>query len=227
MKRLHSWSIDPGEAIRIQKKLAPMVDRNGELFSPRYIGGVDLSVNRAMNEAIAAVVVLDYPGLRIIEIEKAKGNLDLPYIPGLLSFREAPLILKACRKISVIPQLLIVDGQGIAHPRRMGLASHLGLFLDIPTTGCAKSPLCGRYDKPGDKPGDYSEMVDKEETIGIALRTRTGAKPIYISTGHMISIESAMYWILKCCTGYRLPQPTRLAHQAAGGTMKTETIMVE
>ena len=224
---LHSWSIAPSEAVQIQKKLAQMVVRNGDPVSLSYIGGVDLSVNQSTNKAVAAVVILDYPGLKIVEIEKARGELGLPYIPGLLSFREAPLILEACRKTNFTPQLLIVDGQGIAHPRRMGLASHLGLFLDIPTIGCAKSPLCGKYNNPGDKAGDYSEIVDKGEAIGITLRTRAGAKPIYISTGHQISMESAIYWILKCCTGYRLPQPTRLAHQAAGETMKTGGIMVE
>ena len=215
-----------GDAVQIQKKIAQMIVRSDGPVSPRYIAGVDLSVNRAKGTAIAAVVVLDYPGLNIVEIEKARGNLDLPYIPGLLSFREAPLILEACHKISAIPDLIIVDGQGIAHPRRIGLASHLGLFLNVPTVGCAKSLLCGKYENPSEKQGDYTEIVDRNETIGIALRTRAGAKPIYISVGHLISIESAMYWILKCCTGYRLPQPTRLAHQAAGGTLQTDETMM-
>jgi deoxyribonuclease V len=124
--------------------------------------------------------------------------------------------------VSLTPDLVLVDGQGVAHPRRVGLASHLGLFLKIPTVGCAKSLLCGKYVAPGEEPGDYSEIVDNGETIGVALRTRAGVKPIYVSTGHLIGLEPAIYWVLECCRGYRLPEPTRLAHLAAGGNLKLE-----
>jgi deoxyribonuclease V len=189
----------------------------GEVIEPGFIAGVDIAVGKANEIAQAAVVVLSYPELRLVAVELVQGKLEFPYIPGLLSFRESPLILAACRKLSLTPDLIIVDGQGVAHPRRLGLASHLGLFLDVPTIGCAKSRLCGSHDIPTEEAGSYTEVLDKGEVIGAALRTRTGVKPLYISTGHRINLENAIYWVLQCCRGYRLPEPTRLAHLAAGG----------
>jgi len=165
------------------------------------------------------VVVLSYPEMKVAAVGMAEGELGLPYIPGLLSFRECPLILAAFEKLSCTPDLVMVDGQGIAHPRRMGLACHLGLFLDVATIGCAKSRLCGSHRPPGEESGSYAGLMDKDETIGVALRTKTGVKPVYVSTGHKISLENAVYWVLKCCRGYRLPEPTRLAHLAAGGNL--------
>jgi deoxyribonuclease V len=150
-------------------------------------------------------------------------KVTLPYIPGLLSFREAPLIVAACEELSNVPDLILVDGQGIAHPRRLGLASHLGLFLDVPTVGCAKSRLCGKHKPVGEKVGSYTELVDNGDVIGAVLRTKVGVKPIYVSIGHKISLSSARKWVLNCCRGYRLPEPTRLAHLAAGGNLKIET----
>ena len=197
--------------------------RGGEVIAPSFIAGVDIAVGKANEMAQAAVVVLSYPELRLVAVEVAQGELNLPYIPGLLSFRESPLILAACQRLSVNPDLIIVDGQGIAHPRRMGLASHLGLFLDVPTIGCAKSRLCGSHKVPDEEPGSYTEVIDRGETIGVALRTKTGVKPVYISTGHKVSLQNAVYWVLKCCRGYRLPEPTRLAHLAAGGNLKLNT----
>ena len=146
----------------------------------------------------------------------------MPYIPGLLSFRELPLILAACRKLLYKPDLIMVDGQGIAHPRRLGLASHLGVLLDIATIGCAKSRLCGSYTEPGDEAGEYAQLVDDNEIIGAVLRTRSRVKALYISTGHKISLGNAVYWVMQCCRGYRLPQPTRLAHLAAGGRINED-----
>jgi deoxyribonuclease V len=163
---------------------------------------------------------LNYPDLEIIDIQTASGNLDFPYIPGLLSFRELPLTLAACEKLSVSPDLVIVDGQGIAHPRRFGLASHLGIIMDIPTIGCAKSRLCGSHSDPQNELGDYSDLIDKNEIIGVALRTKHRVKPVYVSIGHKISLNTAIYWVMHCCRGYRLPQPTRLAHLAAGGNLQ-------
>jgi deoxyribonuclease V len=150
----------------------------------------------------------------------AQGRLELPYIPGLLSFRESPLVLAACRKITISPDLIMVDGQGIAHPRRLGIASHLGLLLGKTTIGCAKSRLYGSHLMPAEESGSYTELVDKGEVIGAALRTKNGVKPLFISTGHKISLENAVYWVMRCCRGYRLPEPTRLAHLAAGGNLK-------
>lgn len=191
------------------------------MVAPRFIAGVDISARRAGRAARAAVVVLSYPELGVVEAEVVSGELALPYIPGLLSFREAPLILEACERLTVTPDLILVDGQGIAHPRRLGLASHLGLFLDTPTIGCAKSRLCGSHEEPGAEPGDYAEVVDKDELIGAALRTRSGVKPVYVSIGHKVDLETAVHWVLRCCRGYRLPEPTRLAHLAAGGNLRS------
>ena len=149
-----------------------------------------------------------------------QGEIDFPYVPGLLSFREAPLILKACAQLMHTPDLMIVDGQGIAHPRRLGIAAHLGLFFDIPTIGCAKSRLYGTYQEPADEAGNYEELVDNGEVIGVVLRTKDNTNPVYISIGNKIAIEDAIFWIMRCCRGYRLPEPIRLAHQTAGGNLK-------
>jgi deoxyribonuclease V len=219
---LHGWRVSPSQASEIQLRLASQVSRTNELTSPRYIAGVDISVDRMRGWGWGAVVVLSYPGLEIAEVQTVEDSLDFPYVPGLLSFREAPLTLAACERLSITPDLILVDGQGIAHPRRLGLASHLGLFLDIPTIGCAKSRLCGHHETPAEEAGSYAELTDNGEVIGIALRTKAGVKPIYISIGHKVDLEAAIYWTLQCCRGYRLPEPTRLAHLAAGGNLKTQ-----
>ena len=219
-EELHAWQLSIAQAIDIQRRLSKQVSWTGEVIEPSFIAGVDIAVGKANEMAQAAVVVLNYPELRLVAVELVQGRLEFPYIPGLLSFRESPLILAACRKISLTPDMIIVDGQGVAHPRRLGLASHLGLFLDVPTIGCAKSRLCGSHKVLGEEPGSYTDLVDRDEIIGVALRTKTGVKPLYISTGYRISLENAIYWILQCCRGYRLPEPTRLAHLAAGGNLR-------
>ncbi|MFC1985482.1 deoxyribonuclease V [Chloroflexota bacterium] len=222
VKRFHSWQLSIAQALEIQRELAAQVAKNNEVITPNFIAGVDISVRKAQGMAIAAVVVLNYPELRVVETRVVQDRLDFPYIPGLLSFRESPLTLAACEKLNITPDLFLVDGQGIAHPRRFGLASHLGLFLDRPTIGCAKSLLCGRHEMPGAEPGSYAEIIDGGETIGAALRTKAGVKPVYVSIGHKVDLETAIHWVLKCCRGYRLPEPTRLAHLAAGGTLAPE-----
>jgi deoxyribonuclease V len=168
------------------------------------------------------VVVLRYPEFGIVEVKVVEDKIMFPYIPGLLSFRESPLILAACEKLSNVPDLVLIDGQGIAHPRRFGLASHVGLLLDLPTIGCAKSILCGRHQPVAEEAGSYAELLDKGEIIGAALRTKSGVKPLYVSVGHRIDLASALWWVMKCCLGYRLPEPTRLAHLAAGGMLTSE-----
>jgi len=223
----HSWRVSTTQALEIQKKLAAQVSRVGKVTSPRLIAGVDISVNKGDGTGTGAVVVLSYPELDLVETRVVNDSLEFPYVPGLLSFREAPLILAACESLNVTPDLIMVDGQGIAHPRRMGLASHLGLFLDIPTIGCAKSRLCGSHEVPGAEPGSYADLVDGSEVIGAALRTRAGVKPVYVSIGHRLDLPTAVHWVLACCRGYRLPEPTRLAHQAAGGNLKTKYAGVE
>jgi deoxyribonuclease V len=213
--------MSPAEAIKLQKEMAAEVSRAGKVSRPRTVAGVDISVNRWAKTGTAAVVVLSYPALEPVEIKAVTDSLTFPYVPGLLSFREAPLILAACEELATTPDLLMVDGQGIAHPRRLGLASHLGLFLDIPTVGCAKSRLCGRHDEPGIERDSRAELTDSGEVIGAVVRTRTGVKPVYVSIGHMIDLAEAIRLVLDCCRGYRLPEPTRLAHMMAGGHLQT------
>ena len=223
---LHGWQVSVDQARDIQMRLAARVMGSSEGIAPRLIAGVDIAVNKRGEMATAAVVVLGYPELNLVETRVVSGEINFPYVPGLLSFRESPLILAACEKLTLTPDLILVDGQGIAHPRRIGLASHLGLFLNTPTIGCAKSRLCGRHETPAIEGGGYTELVDGGEVIGVALRTKSGVNPVYVSIGHRIDLPSAIYWVLECCRGYRLPEPTRLAHLAAGGNLKQENVKI-
>jgi deoxyribonuclease V len=219
IERLHDWNVTADQAIKIQQDLAGRVIRHNCIESIRLIAGLDVSVSNT-NEATAVAVVLDYPDLKVKEISIVKGKVEFPYIPGLLSFREVPLTLKTCENLKLQPDLVMVDGQGIAHPRGMGLAAHLGLFLNIPTIGCAKSFLFGSYGEPCDEVGSYSYISDKEGVnIGAVVRTKSRVKPLFISIGHKIDLSSAVHWILQCCRGYRLPEPTRLAHLASKGNL--------
>lgn len=221
--KLHQWNVSHGEAKALQVSLARKVVTEDEGINPHLIAGVDISSPDSRGIGRGAVVVLNYPELNLVEVKTVEREVAFPYIPGLLSFREAPLILAACEELSSVPDLVLVDGQGIAHPRRFGLASHLGLFLDVPTIGCAKSILCGAHKPVGEKVGSYAELVDNDQVIGSALRTKLGTKPIYVSIGHKISLNSAIKWVLNCCRGYRLCEPTRLAHLAAGGNLRIES----
>jgi deoxyribonuclease V len=223
---LYTQPLNTSQAIAIQNSLSARISKTDQLNEVKYIAGVDISVRKSSKMARGSAVLLDYPELNIVETQNATGELEFPYIPGLLSFRELPLTIKACEKLTISPDLIIVDGQGIAHPRRLGLASHLGLILDIPTVGCAKSKLCGSYTEPENEPGTFSFITDKDDVIGAALRTRQNVKPVYVSIGHRISLESAIRWVLNCCRGYRLPQPTRLAHLAAGGNLEKDKAKV-
>jgi len=222
VERLHGWQVSIPQALDIQLKLAAKVSRVGEVATPRFIAGVDISASKAQEMATGAVVVLSYPELRLVETKIVNEKINFPYIPGLLSFRESPLVLAACEKLAVTPDLILVDGQGVAHPRRMGLASHLGLFLDTPTIGCAKSRLCGNHKVPSVEPSSHAELVDNAEVIGAVLRTKLGANPVYVSVGHKVDLQTAIHWVLECCRGYRIPEPTRLAHLAAGGNLPEE-----
>ena len=213
---LHEWNLSTSAAIALQRRLASQVCRDETGVDFNYIAGVDISSSRLSAEATAAVVVLSYPELEPVEEKTVSGRIDFPYVPGLLSFREAPLITRAFEHLTVTPHLVIVDGQGIAHPRRFGIAAHLGLILDTPTIGCAKSRLCGTCEEPAPEAGCFTGLRDGEEVIGAVVRTRRGVRPVYVSVGHKISLEQAVEWTLKCCKGFRLPEPTRLAHQLAG-----------
>jgi len=222
VEKLHDWRVSVPQAFAIQRELAAKVSRTSEVTAPRFIAGVDISAERARKMATGAVVVLSYPELRPVEMQIVNEEISFPYIPGLLSFRESPLVLAACEKLTITPDLILVDGQGLAHPRRMGLASHLGLLLDTPTIGCAKSRLCGSHQELGAQPGSYAELVDDGEVIGAALRTKFGTSPLYVSIGHKVDLPTAIHWVLECCRGYRIPEPLRYAHLAAGGNLKLE-----
>lgn len=213
------WNLTIAEARTLQNELSARVIRRGSVLNPRFIAGIDVSVSRFSKLGRASVVVLENPSLLPVETSHAEGALHFPYVPGYLSFREAPLIMEAWQKLRIRPELLIMDGQGIAHPRRFGVATHLGLMLDIPSIGCAKSRLTGQCGFLPDEAGSYSPLTDNGEIIGAAVRTRKSVKPLYISIGHRIDLENSIYWILNCCRGYRLPEPTRLAHLAANGRL--------
>lgn len=212
-KPLHSWQLSPREAMALQKQLAGRVVRNGALPDPlRTVAGVDVSYRRWGQRFYAAVVVLDYAMQTVIETVSADGLVDFPYVPGLLSFRELPILLQAFAKLKAIPDLILADAQGIAHPRRLGLASHLGLWLDLPTIGCAKSRLCGEAAEPDATPGSWTALREDGEEIGRVVRTKARVKPLYVSPGHQLDLSAAVEATLHCCRGYRLPEPTRQAH---------------
>ena len=213
---LHSWDLAPAEAVRLQTELASRIERTDRLGAVRFVAGIDISANDRTGVARAAVVVLTFPALEEVEVARAQEPLRMRYVPGLLSFREAPVILKACERLRQAPDLLMVDGQGIAHPRRIGIASHLGLLLDLPSIGCAKSILRGRHEPLPDEVGARAPLIDRGEVIGMALRTRRRAQPLIVSIGHRVSLETAVRFVEQCSRGYRLPEPTRLAHIHAG-----------
>ena len=214
-RSLHSWDVTPEEARELQNRLRTQVITADRFGTINTVAGVDIGLKKDI--ARASVVVLSFPELQVVDSEVAECPVRFPYIPGLLSFREIPPLLTVFSRLQTEPDLVIVDGQGIAHPRRFGLASHLGLILDKPTIGCAKSRLWGRYKEPGLEQGSYTELTDKDEVIGVVVRTRTNVRVVYVSIGHKISLDSARTWILACCQGYRLPETTRYAHNAASG----------
>ena len=217
----HGWDVNTLEAKYLQTSLSGEVICHDCCETVSLVAGIDVSVNRFSKTGTAAAVVLDYPSLAVREVQVYTGNITFPYIPGFLSFREAPLVLEACRRLVLLPDLFMVDGQGVAHPRRLGLAAHLGIFLDRPTIGVAKSRLCGEHDAPGGEAGSFTDLADGDDIIGRVVRTKTNVKPVYVSVGNKISLDKAVTWTLRCCRGYRLPEPTRMAHLAAGGNLKT------
>ena len=219
---LHPWDVEPRKAVEIQRDLASRVSTvDGFDSPPRFVAGVDISPPDADGVATAAAVLLELPDLRRVEVKVHRAKPGFPYVPGLLSFRETPLVLGALEQLETDPDIILVDGQGLAHPRRFGIACHLGLLTDTPAIGCAKSILKGRPDGDLDEAaGSFVDLVDKGEVIGAAVRTRKSVRPVYVSVGHRISLASAIEWTLACCRGYRIPEPTRLAHLAAGGRLK-------
>ena len=210
-QHIHEWNLEQDEAKALQRVLAKQVIREDRLDEVRYIAGVDMAINEESGMARAAVILLSYPELQVAEQHVYEEPLRMPYIPGLLSFREIPSILGAFDQLKQQPELVMVDGQGIAHPRRLGIASHLGLWLDLPTIGCAKSILIGHHEPLSEEVGSWVPLKADNEVVGAVLRTRTRVKPMIISLGHRISLETSIRFVLDCCKGYRLPEPTRLA----------------
>jgi deoxyribonuclease V len=207
----HRWDVTPREAARLQARLARRVRATGPRRRVRLVAGADVGVDEATSTGYAGVILYSFPGLQEIERRSARRRLRFPYVPGLLSFREGPILLEAIRALSRRPDVILFDGQGLAHPRRFGLASHLGVVLGIPSIGCAKSLLVGTHAPPGPLRGSWAAIVDRGERVGAALRTRTRVKPVYVSVGHMISMKRAMALTLACGDGYRIPRPTREA----------------
>lgn len=210
----HDWNLTPKEAIALQKELKEQVRLVPLEKLPTLVGGADVSMNRFAKKGFAGFVTLSYPALELVDHAVVKDTIPMPYIPGLLSFREIPMLVKAWEKLKVKPDVLVVDGIGIAHPRRLGIASHLGLMLGIPTIGCAKSVLTGVYEEPSDDPGSTSPLTDPKtgEVIGMALRTKSRVKPVFVSPGHLITLEESVELVRSCVRKHRLPEPTRFAH---------------
>lgn len=207
--------ITPAEAKAIQRKLAGQVSQRPgfSLRQLKWVAGADVSYEKKADDGYAAIVVCRYPELELVDVATADGKIDFPYIPGLLSFRELPLLEKAWKRLRRKPQVLVCDGQGRAHPRRFGLASHAGLVLGIPTIGCGKSRLIGEHQAPESCRGAQAGLYDGRERIGSVVRTRDGVKPLYVSIGHRVSLLQAVRLVLNLCRGYRQPEVIRFAHQ--------------
>ncbi len=224
---MHSWNLTPKEAVQLQKELKNRIQTDVPFKRPRLVAGVDVGYLPRENQSIASVVVLTYDGLETVESAVARSEMPFPYIPGLLSFREIPVILKAIEKLSSLPDLIFVDGHGQAHPRRFGIASHLGLWLEHPTIGIGKSLLCGEFREPGQRRGSSTRLIHQGEMIGQVLRTRKGVKPIFVSVGYGLPVSDCVRWTLAVTPRFRLPDPIReadaLSEQSKGARMVHNT----
>ncbi len=212
--RLHEWELTAAEAVRIQRELRKKTRLEPFTHVPALAAGSD--VHFMDNMAVAAVVICEYPSLRIVEQVQRKVPLKFPYVPGLLAFREAPAILEALSALRSEPEVFFFDGQGQAHPRRMGLATHLGILLDRPSLGCAKSLYIGEGREPALKRGSRRQLKDHGDVIGATLRTKDNVRPVYVSAGHLMDLPSAIRLVLLFSRGFRIPEPLRIAHQLAG-----------
>jgi deoxyribonuclease V len=223
-ERLHEWTMTPREAVELQKSLRERVRVVPLKKKIRTIAGADISFNKFSPVVYAGLVVLSLPHLEVVEEVGVVSETKFPYLSGLLSFREAPSVLEAWAKLKTEPDVVMFDGQGIAHPRRVGIASHVGLWLNRPTLGCAKSVLVGKYEEPDAERGSWTELIDPKngETVGAALRTKTNVNPIYVSPGHLIDLKSAIKLTLECDGGYRQPEPTRRAHHLVNALRRGE-----
>ena len=213
----HPWNVTPQEAIAIQDQLSSAIITHDSLGPVKNVAGIDVGFEEAGAITRAAVAVLSFPELELVDQAITRNQTAFPYIPGLLSFREAPSVLQALALLKVLPDLLICDGQGYAHPRRFGLACHIGLLCNIPSIGAAKTRLIGHHEELGPEKGASQPLLDGKEFIGMVVRTRTKVKPLYVSIGHSISLETAVQFVLACTPRYRLPETTRWAHRLASG----------
>lgn len=215
--KTHSWNLSPKEAIALQRRLASQVITEDQLGEVALVAGVDVGFEDQGKTTRAAVVVLRLADLSLVEQAVARQPTRFPYIPGLLSFRECPAVLAALEKLTVIPDLLLCDGQGIAHPRRCGIACHLGVLTGLPSIGVGKSRLVGSHGSVPTVRGGWTPLLDKKETVGAVLRTRIGVKPIFVSIGHRVCLATAIHYVMACTTRYRLPETTRAADKLASG----------
>jgi len=211
-KTLGSSGLTYADAVEIQQNLRSRVLLDPPGGRPSLVAGADVAFDKGRGVAVAGFVAFSWPDLEVVDVAAAAAPLAFPYVPGLLSFREIPALAAAYRRLAGRPEVIFCDGQGIAHPRRCGLASHLGVVLDTPTVGCAKSVLVGEFAEPAAERGARSDLIDDGEVVGAALRTRDGVKPVYVSPGHMMDLETAVALVLEAGRGYRLPEPTRAAH---------------
>ncbi|MCK6471832.1 MAG: endonuclease V [Planctomycetes bacterium] len=224
IRNLHRWNLSIPAAKALQSRLAPRVSaKTPRGFAPRFVAGADMSHQRGSQWLYGAVVVLDLKDFSVIETACARRRMTFPYVPGYLSFREAPVLLDCFRKIRSRIDAAFFDGQGYAHPRRFGLACHVGLWLGVPSVGCAKSRFIGAHGEVGEKPGARAALKDGRERIGTVLRTRAGSKPLYVSVGNAIALKDAEALVLRCCDGkHRLPEPARRAHEAVNAYRRSK-----
>jgi deoxyribonuclease V len=242
-EKLHAWDLKPTEAVQLQKQLSRQVRVEPLTRQVKLVAGCDISFNKFSDIVYAGIIVLRLPELEVADRATAVTRVDFPYVPGLLSFRETPALLEAWQRLNTAPDLVMLDGQGLAHPRRFGIACHFGLLTGRPTLGCAKSVLVGKYDEPGETAGSYSLMEHKGETVGAAVRTKDKVAPVFVSVGNLIDLEGAIDLTLKCVKGYapessaalfesaprtkskyRIPEPTRLAHNMVNALRRGEMI---
>ena len=222
--KLHPWNVSYKEAVEIQKRLKKQIILKNSFknLNGKLIAGADVSYDKEIDRFYAGVVVLELQTMQKIEEVTASGKVSFPYIPGLLSFRESPILLRAFSKVKKTPDFIILDAQGIAHPRGIGLASHIGLLLNKPSIGCAKTRLIGEYNNVGKEAGYYSQLTIKGKAVGVVLRTRKNVKPVFVSPGHKIDLAMSIDLVLKSCRGYKLPEPTRQAHNLVTKVRKGE-----
>lgn len=222
IRNLHPWDVSPQEAVKIQTRLSPSLTLKRRFSQIHYVAGTDVSCSKKSDKVWACVVVLDYPELVLVEEKWVRGETTFPYVPGLLSFREIPVLLEALKGIKRKPDIILCDGQGTAHPRGLGLASHLGLSVDTATVGCAKSRLVGEFSSIDKNKGSFTPLRYKGRVVGAAARTRTGVSPLFISPGNHITLAESLEIVFRCCPVYRIPEPIRMAHMRANQLRRKE-----